>query len=165
MHASTNLRLALRRVRDLLAPGGVLVLIESTTHLTWFDMTTGLIEGWQHFTDDLRADNPLLPADAWIKALNEAGFEAAEAWPGAGSTADALGQHVIVARDGGGALRGDRNRGSVGSRPGESRRVDSRRRRTAESSDSSKQRAAGRCRAVIGSRFCATSCASASCGC
>jgi acyl transferase domain-containing protein/SAM-dependent methyltransferase len=98
VHASTNLRLALRRVRDLLAPGGVLVLVESTTHLAWFDMTTGLIEGWQHFTDDLRTDNPLLPPETWIRALQEEGFEAADAWPRAGSAASALGQHLILAR-------------------------------------------------------------------
>ena len=49
VHASTDLRLALRRLRDLLAPGGLLILVESTTHFAWFDMTTGLIEGWQHF--------------------------------------------------------------------------------------------------------------------
>ena len=98
LHASSNLRLAMRRVRGLLAPGGLLVLIESTTHLAWFDMTTGLIEGWQHFSDDLRTDNPLLPPDAWIRALKEEGFEAADAWPRAGSMACELGQHVIVAR-------------------------------------------------------------------
>ncbi len=98
VHASTNLRIALRRVRDLLAPGGVLVLVESTTHLAWFDMTTGLIEGWHHFTDDLRTDNPLLPPDLWLKALVDAGFESAESWPRVGSAAESLGQHVIVAR-------------------------------------------------------------------
>jgi hypothetical protein len=61
-------------------------------------MTTGLIEGWQHFADDLRGDNPLLPPARWIEALREAGFDEAGAWPPAGSPAEALGQHVIVAR-------------------------------------------------------------------
>ncbi|WP_457337846.1 type I polyketide synthase, partial [Rhizobacter sp. P5_C2] len=98
VHASKDLRLALKRLRALLAPGGVLVLVESTTHLPWFDMTTGLIEGWQHFADDLRGDNPLLPPARWLEALREAGFDEAGAWPPAGSPAEALGQHVIVAR-------------------------------------------------------------------
>ncbi len=98
VHASTNLRLALQRLRSLLAPGGVLVLVESTVHMAWFDMTTGLIEGWQHFADDLRVDNPLLAPPAWIAALRDAGFEAAQAWPGPGSAAEALGQHVLLAR-------------------------------------------------------------------
>ena len=98
VHASKDLRTALKRLRGLLAPGGLLVLVESTTHLPWFDMTTGLIEGWQHFADDLRGDNPLLPPARWIDALREAGFDEAGAWPPAGSPAEVLGQHVIVAR-------------------------------------------------------------------
>jgi acyl transferase domain-containing protein len=98
IHASTDLRLALDRLRALLAPGGLLILIESTIHLDWFDMTTGLIEGWQHFADDLRTDNPLLPPQTWTTALRHAGFEDADAWPKAGSAAAHLGQHVLVAR-------------------------------------------------------------------
>ena len=98
VHAVKDLRLALQRLRGLLAPGGTLVLLESTAHLAWFDMTTGLIEGWQHFADDLRGDNPLLTPPAWTQALREAGFESAEAWPRAGSAAEALGQHLVVAR-------------------------------------------------------------------
>jgi SAM-dependent methyltransferase len=98
VHASVDLRLALTRLRELLAPGGVLVLVESTIHLAWFDITTGLIEGWQHFADDLRTDNPLLHPDTWKAALRDAGFEEAGAWPGTGSSADTLGQHVVVAR-------------------------------------------------------------------
>jgi hypothetical protein len=98
VHASTDLRAALRRLHGLLAPGGILILVESTSHLDWFDMTTGLIEGWQHFADDLRTDNPLLAPKTWIGALEEAGFQAAGAWPPDGSPAEILGQHVIVAR-------------------------------------------------------------------
>lgn len=98
VHASVDLRTSLRRLHDLLAPGGILVLIESTTHFAWFDMTTGLIEGWQHFADDLRGDQPLLSAAAWIEALGDAGFERARAWPEPGSAAGHLGQHMLVAR-------------------------------------------------------------------
>src|SRR5690606_2434020 len=43
-------------------------------------------------------DNPLLAPPVWLQALREAGFEAADAWPRAGSGAAELGQHVIVAR-------------------------------------------------------------------
>ena len=98
VHASCDLRLALRRLRELLAPGGMLVLVESTTHLDWFDMTTGLIEGWQQFADDLRTDNPLLPPETWIEALTGAGFAVAMALPERNSAAAQLGQHVLVAR-------------------------------------------------------------------
>jgi acyl transferase domain-containing protein/SAM-dependent methyltransferase len=103
VHASTDLRAALRRLHECLAPGGVLVLVESTTHFAWFDMTTGLIEGWQHFADDLRGEQPLLAAPAWVAALREAGFDTAAAWPRDGSVAAHLGQHVVVARVAGAA--------------------------------------------------------------
>jgi acyl transferase domain-containing protein/SAM-dependent methyltransferase len=98
VHACVDLKAALRRLRDLLAPGGILILIESTTHFAWFDMTTGLIEGWQHFADDLRDDQPLLSAPAWTAALADAGFEQAEFWPTEESAASDLGQHVLMAR-------------------------------------------------------------------
>jgi SAM-dependent methyltransferase len=98
VHATRDLRASLLRLRSLLAPGGVLILIESTVHLAWFDITTGLIEGWQHFSDDLRTDNPLISAPRWVQALRDADFADAGAWPLPGSAAAALGQHVIAAR-------------------------------------------------------------------
>ncbi|TXC66102.1 methyltransferase [Piscinibacter aquaticus] len=101
VHAVKDLRAALQRLHELLAPGGMLVLVESTEHFDYFDMTTGLIEGWQHFADDLRGDNPLLPPAVWVQALHEAGFRQARAWPPAGSPAASMGQHVIVAQKAG----------------------------------------------------------------
>lgn len=98
LHASTDLRTALRHLHGLLAPGGCLVLIESTIHFEWFDMSTGLIGGWQNFADDLRVDHPLLGVAAWQSALAAAGFAQSRAWPQAGTPAEVLGQHVIVAR-------------------------------------------------------------------
>jgi acyl transferase domain-containing protein len=102
VHAARDLRGALARLRALTAPGGTLLLIESTTHLAWFDISTGLIEGWQHFADDgLRRDHPLLDAPTWLRLLREAGFEAAQAWPRDDSPAAEIGQHVLLARAGG----------------------------------------------------------------
>ena len=98
VHAATDLRAALRRLRELLAPGGVLILVESTTDFAWFDMSTGLIEGWRHFLDDLRTNSPLLDAEVWTAALADAGFVDGGAWPRPGTAADHLGQHVLVAR-------------------------------------------------------------------
>ena len=98
VHATPDLRKSLMRLRELLAPGGLLLLLESTRHLAWFDMSTGLIEGWQAFNDDLRVDGPLLPPERWLQVLRTAGFDEADAWPRAGSAAEAIGQHLIVAR-------------------------------------------------------------------
>ena len=98
VHASKDLRAVLTRLRGLLAPGGLLMLVESTVHFDFFDITTGLIEGWQAFADDLRTDNPLLAPEVWTAAMLTAGFESAQAWPAADSIATAMGQHLIVAR-------------------------------------------------------------------
>ncbi len=97
VHATRDLREALTRIRSLLAPGGMVLLVESTAHLAWYDMTTGLIEGWQKFADDLRSDNPLLAPETWVRALREAGFDETGAWPPTGSLPANVGQHVIAA--------------------------------------------------------------------
>lgn len=98
VHAVRDLPAALARLRTLLAPGGVLMLVETTTHHGHFDITTGLIEGWQHFDDTLRTDVPLLSALQWTAALRDAGFSEGAAWPDGGTAQNALAQHVIVAQ-------------------------------------------------------------------
>lgn len=97
VHATRDLREALARIRSLLGPGGMVLLVESTAHLAWYDMTTGLIEGWQKFADDLREDNPLLAPETWVRALLESGFDEAGAWPPAGSLPATVGQQVVAA--------------------------------------------------------------------
>ncbi len=98
LHATRNLSSTIANVRSLLAPGGMLILCEATTYLSWFDITTGLIEGWQLFEDGLRGDHPLLAADSWKTVLAAGGFERIQSFPEAGSPAGILGQHVILAQ-------------------------------------------------------------------
>jgi malonyl CoA-acyl carrier protein transacylase/SAM-dependent methyltransferase len=98
VHASADLAAALARLRRLLAPGGLLALVESTKGLVWFDVTTGLIEGWRQHMDELRADGPLLSTDGWARALTGVGFAGVASWPAHGSAAEAMGQHLILAR-------------------------------------------------------------------
>ncbi|MBR9805915.1 MAG: acyltransferase domain-containing protein [Alphaproteobacteria bacterium] len=98
VHAVRNLPETLTYLRSLLRPSGTLVLVESTTHFAWFDVTTGLIEGWRHAEDNLRDDLALLNAPKWRAALLDAGFASAETWPRDGSTGGAIGQHLVVAR-------------------------------------------------------------------
>ncbi len=98
IHACMDLAATLGRVRSLLAPGGMLALVESTTPFAWFDFTTSLIEGWRKHADGLRTDGPLLRPEAWRRALIEAGFAEVGAWPEAGAPGDTLGQHLILAQ-------------------------------------------------------------------
>jgi len=76
LHATTDLRQTLQHVQQLLAPGGMLMLMEGTAPVRWVDLTFGLLEGWWKFTDhQLRADYPLLPTRSWQKLLQELGFK------------------------------------------------------------------------------------------
>ena len=98
LHATRNLNTTLDHVLQLLSSGGLLVLCEVTSELSWYDITTGLIEGWQIFEDDWRTDSPILPANKWVEVLRERGFGEVEVLPQEGSPAEVLGQHVILAR-------------------------------------------------------------------
>lgn len=97
LHATRDIRATIANVRSLLAPGGILILCEVTEYLSWFDITTGLIEGWQLFEDGLRDDHPLLPSTVWTSCLEQGGFTRVMAFPESGSPAEILGQHVFVA--------------------------------------------------------------------
>jgi acyl transferase domain-containing protein len=97
LHATRNLDETLAHVRTLLVPGGVLVAYEGTQHPRWFDITTGLIEGWQRFEDTWRTDVPLLDAPRWLDSLRSAGFADVDAVPGEATAATLL-HHVLVAR-------------------------------------------------------------------
>jgi acyl transferase domain-containing protein/SAM-dependent methyltransferase len=75
LHATCDLRQALRHVGQLLAPGGLLLLLEGTARLRFIDLIFGMTEGWWRFADrDLRPTYPLLSADRWKDLLEECGF-------------------------------------------------------------------------------------------
>ena len=98
LHATRNLHATVERAFRLLAPGGMLVLLETTNHPCWFDISTGLIHGWQLFEDELRGDHPLIAASEWTALLHSHGASGVQVYPAPGSPAEILGQHVIVAR-------------------------------------------------------------------
>lgn len=98
LHATGDLGKTVRHVRSVLKPGGLLLLLEVTRPPRWYDITVGLIEGWQSFEDDLRTDNPLLSAVQWDSLLGSSGFDRVEAFPPSDSPADILGNQVIIAR-------------------------------------------------------------------
>ena len=75
LHATSDLRDAIRHVRTLLAPGGLLLLLEGVTAERWVDLTFGLTEGWWRFTDvALRKNYPLIGRKAWHDLLHDLGF-------------------------------------------------------------------------------------------
>ncbi len=72
LHATSDLRCGLGNIRKLLAPTGLLVLLEGTRPTRLLDLVFGLSEGWWKFTDTaLRPDYPLLSPNRWAKLLQE----------------------------------------------------------------------------------------------
>ena len=74
LHATRDLGESLRHCRRLLAPAGVLVLLEGTERRSWLDLTFGLLPGWWRFDDRYRHDYPLVPLPVWRRALEDAEF-------------------------------------------------------------------------------------------
>lgn len=82
LHATSDLSQSLTHIRELLAPAGMLVLLEGTASQRWVDLTFGLTEGWWKFTDTaLRADYPLLSAQRWLDLFKTTGFAEAASIP------------------------------------------------------------------------------------
>lgn len=100
LHATRNIEETLENVRSLLAPDGLLLIIEVTNPQSWFDITFGLIEGWQRFEDNRRGNNPLLSQIQWKSVLGDCGFERVLALPSSDSPTEILGQNVLIAQSG-----------------------------------------------------------------
>ncbi|MGU9978868.1 SDR family NAD(P)-dependent oxidoreductase [Phreatobacter sp. HK31-P] len=80
VHATAHLRTSIGNLHDLLAPGGMLALMEVTSPTRWYDLVFGLLPGWWAFTDrDLRPDHATLPAAGWLSVLALCGFDEAVA--------------------------------------------------------------------------------------
>ncbi|MEV0043039.1 SDR family NAD(P)-dependent oxidoreductase [Nocardia rhamnosiphila] len=100
VHATADAKKTLLYLQDMLAPGGLLMLLEAMPDNPWLDLTFGLTEGWWSFRDQrLRPRTPLLPAQDWEKLLRALDFDDVvvlgdPAHTGAGS------QSVIMARNG-----------------------------------------------------------------
>lgn len=96
LHATSNMTQTMTNVQKLLAPGGILVLLEATTPQRWVDLIFGLLDGWWKFQDlELRSDHPLLSRNKWAQLLNGTGFVQDFSIPE--TDEGLLGQTVIIA--------------------------------------------------------------------
>ncbi|MCB0171117.1 MAG: acyltransferase domain-containing protein [Anaerolineae bacterium] len=98
LHATRDLNETLNHVHSLLVPGGLVLLLEGIEHLSWLDISTGLIEGWSRFEDGLRHDDPLLPTSQWLAAFQTNGFEQAVAFPEDASISEILKHNILMAQ-------------------------------------------------------------------
>ena len=96
LHATASIKQTLSYVRQMLAPGGILVLYETTTRSA-LDVIFGLLEGWWKFTDyELRPDHPLLNRQQWKKVLSETGFTQVVTLPEVEGMAEVLTQQAVI---------------------------------------------------------------------
>ncbi len=77
LHATPDLKRSLAHARQLLAPGGWLILLEGTGRERILDLVFGLTAGWWKYADlDLRPDYPLISRESWLSLLEREGFTA-----------------------------------------------------------------------------------------
>ncbi|MEO8353849.1 MAG: polyketide synthase dehydratase domain-containing protein, partial [Chthoniobacteraceae bacterium] len=99
LHAVADIRVTLRHLHDLLAPGGSLIFMDTATPQLWIETIFGLTSGWWRFTDrDLRPEQPLIERHQWERALRESGFSEAVSLPGLIGTSGGEGQIGLLAR-------------------------------------------------------------------
>jgi acyl transferase domain-containing protein/acyl carrier protein len=77
LHATRNLDDTLAHLRQLLQPGGQLLLLEATERRRWLDLTFGLTDGWWRYADS-RQGHPLLSPQEWQALLQAHGFAQVE---------------------------------------------------------------------------------------
>ena len=98
LHATPDLDVTIRHVRQLMAPGGVLVLLEGTTPQRFGDLTVGLLDGWWAYTDTQRRSYALMPREGWTALLSQHGLQDPTPLPGATTHPVLAQQAVFVAQ-------------------------------------------------------------------
>ncbi|MEK3904682.1 alpha/beta fold hydrolase [Paenibacillus sp. FSL R7-0179] len=83
VHATRDIGVTLEHLRQVLVPGGLLMLIEACQRRRWVDLVWGLAEGWWLFEDrKLRDSSPIIDPYAWEQAFADAGYHDIHLLPG-----------------------------------------------------------------------------------
>ncbi|BBB92140.1 MAG TPA: non-ribosomal peptide synthetase [Methylomusa anaerophila] len=100
LHRARNIETTLTHMRSLLAPGGLLLLLEMTRNSRLQQISTGFLEeGFTRFEDERQEEHsPLLSVEKWQNILQSRNFAEVAIFPGQGEPANIFGQHVIVAQ-------------------------------------------------------------------
>jgi acyl transferase domain-containing protein/NAD(P)-dependent dehydrogenase (short-subunit alcohol dehydrogenase family)/acyl carrier protein len=99
LHATPDLARTLGHVGEMLAPDGLLMMVENTGRLNWGDLTFGLTEGMWSFSDTDLRDYALLYQEQWRDVLAANGFSDIEILtPGEPDRGGVSQQCVILAR-------------------------------------------------------------------
>jgi ubiquinone/menaquinone biosynthesis C-methylase UbiE len=74
LHATKNLTTSMSHVRQLLKPGGTLLLIEATADRLEGQLVFGTLPGWWLGEEPERQMSPNAPLEMWNRVLSEVGF-------------------------------------------------------------------------------------------
>ncbi|KAL8713852.1 MAG: hypothetical protein Q9220_001997 [cf. Caloplaca sp. 1 TL-2023] len=96
IHATKSLADSCANVRRMLAPDGLLCLVELTRALEWYDLVFGLLDGWWLFEDG--REHAIADVQFWDQSLHEAGFKEVYWTGGGGPDTDLI--RLIVASAG-----------------------------------------------------------------
>jgi acyl carrier protein len=91
VHATADKVATINRMRQLLKPGGFILLSEITKVIDWYDIVFGLLDGWWMAKDGSYA---LQPADNWMRCFEAAGFHSLS-YSG-GSTIESRTQQLLL---------------------------------------------------------------------
>jgi len=101
VHATRDLGQSLGRIKELLKPEGLALLLEVIRPQRFGDLTIGLTGGWWGFDDTaLRPNSAFIPEARWLKLFRESGFDESAAVPGKAVEKTGLfaNQSVLLAR-------------------------------------------------------------------
>jgi amino acid adenylation domain-containing protein len=98
VHATRSIKESLEHILSLLAPDGVVLLLEPTKLHQFWELFMGLQQGFDRFEDkELRQQHPLLSQKQWQQVFLEEGFTDCTVFSKPGSIADFLGVYVLMA--------------------------------------------------------------------
>ncbi|MBY9080396.1 amino acid adenylation domain-containing protein [Paenibacillus sp. HN-1] len=100
LHRAVKIGAMLKHLRQLLAPGGILLFTEAVEDSTLLLTTAGFFEdGFSRFEDERQHRQlPLLPGERWKELLQEAGYRLVGGSPEAELASEIYGQQLFIAQ-------------------------------------------------------------------
>jgi 2-polyprenyl-3-methyl-5-hydroxy-6-metoxy-1,4-benzoquinol methylase len=75
VHATKSIGETISNIKELLAPNGMIGIIDIICQQRWQHMIFGMAEGWWYFEDeDVRKESPLLSLRKWEQVFHNHGF-------------------------------------------------------------------------------------------
>ncbi|MEH2094379.1 amino acid adenylation domain-containing protein [Nostoc sp.] len=99
LHDTRYISQTLNNIKSLLAPAGLLVIVEITKFQQFFDLNMGLQQGFDVFEDnDLRQVHPLISGSEWQTMLSHSGFQDSVLLTRPNSVSECIGFEVVLAQ-------------------------------------------------------------------